>query len=101
MQPGSAEATPRHPLPRGDETLRDRLSLGHPMPGTVSADRSGPAPPVLVRDLSLAVLAQQVGIARSMCARAAPMPRTRTGRQDTAVVTPQGACVTRFCASRW
>jgi hypothetical protein len=38
--------------------------------------------------------------ARSICASAVPMPRTRTGRQDTMVVMAHGARVTPACASR-
>ena len=39
--------------------------------------------------------------ARSMCASAVPMARTRTGRQDTTVVTAHGARVIPAWAIRW
>ena len=39
--------------------------------------------------------------ARSMCASAVPMPRTRTGRQDTTVVIAHGARVIPAWVIRW
>ena len=39
--------------------------------------------------------------ARSRCASAVPMPKTRTGRQDTTVVIAHGARVIPAWAMRW
>ena len=65
-------------------------------PADQARDRSPAGPPVPVSGVSAAVPAS----ARSMWASVVPMPRTRTGRQDTIMVTGHGARAAPAWASR-
>ena len=62
-----------------------------------AGDRDTAGPAVPLTGASTAASAS----ARSMCASAVPMARTRTGRQDTIVVMGHGARVIPAWASRW
>ena len=66
-------------------------------PAGQAGDRDKAGTPVPLSGVSAAAAAS----ARSMCASAVPMARTRTGRQDTTVVIGHGARAIAAWAIRW